>query len=195
MLIHIVSHDPDMRMPQHDFGDLFHFRSRAGGAGGVVWEVEKQPFGFRGDGGFEIFGPQAETVIFGANHRHRHGARELDDIGIADPGRRGDDDFVAWVAGGHDGVEDDLLAAARHQNLAWIVVEIVITLELPLDGGAQGRRSVGGRIFRIAGNGGRVRRFNRVGRGREIRLAGRQADDLDALSREVAGFLGHGKRG
>jgi hypothetical protein len=52
-----------------------------------------------------------------AFHRHRRAAGQQHHVGIADPVGRGDDHLVARIAGGHQRVVQDLLAAGADRHL------------------------------------------------------------------------------
>jgi hypothetical protein len=43
VLVHVVGHDPDMRVLQHHLGQRLHLLARAPGAGRVVREVQHHP--------------------------------------------------------------------------------------------------------------------------------------------------------
>src|SRR5258708_3522556 len=78
----------------------------------------------------ELRGLQPEGVIHGRRHEHRLAAVDEHHIGIADPIRRGDDDLVALVERGQEGVVENLLAASADDRLRRLVVEAVLALEL-----------------------------------------------------------------
>ena len=70
---------------------------------------------------------------------HRRGVGELDHFGIAQPVRRGNDDFVARLASGEDDVVTGMFRAAVDDDLRRLVVEAVVVLQFFGDGGAQVR--------------------------------------------------------
>ena len=76
------------------------------------------------------------------------GAGELDHFRIAQPIRRGNDHFIAFLAGGEDDVVAGMLAAAGDDDLTGLVSEAVFAFELVGDGLAQFRDAAGGRVFR-----------------------------------------------
>ena len=122
----------------------------------------------------------------------RRAARNRHHVGIADPIGRGDDDFVANVAGGQKRVEQDLLAPRPHNRLRGLVVETVLPLELGGDGLAQRHDAQNGGIFGLAaldgGDGGFLDVVGRI----KIRLADGQRDDVAACVLEIARLLrGH----
>ena len=104
VLVHVVAHDPDMRMAQHHLAQRRHFGGRTSGAGWIVREVQDQPLGARRNGGVQILWPQLEAVILRTIHRHRHATHQLRRQRISAPIRGGDHDLVPVVDGGQQGV-------------------------------------------------------------------------------------------
>jgi hypothetical protein len=152
MLIHVVGHDGDM-------GVL----SRTSAIACISAREQAAPVGLFGKFRISHFvcGVIAASRSSGrslnrcsrAGRRDRRRLRDHDHVGIADPAGGGDHDLVAEIAGRHDGIEDDLLAAIADQDLVQFVVEAVVALELALDRGLQRLRAVLGRVFGVAGQG------------------------------------------
>src|SRR6185312_183946 len=69
-------------------------------------------------------------------------------FGIAQPVGRGDDDFIAFLAGGEDDVVAGMFAAAGDNDLGGLVGEPVFFFVLVGDGLAQFGDAGGGRVFR-----------------------------------------------
>ena len=182
-------------MGEQHVGDLAHFGARAHRAGGIVREVQHHPFGVGRDRRVEVDGPQLEVVVLRARYRHRPGARDGRLVGVGNPSRRGDDHLVTRVHARHQRVVHDLLAAVGDHDLVQRIIEIVVALELALDRLLERLLAVHRRILGVAGQRRLVRRLDGVRRRREVRLARRQADDLDALGAQVAHPAGHGGRG
>ena len=127
---------------------------------------------------------------------HRRAAGQHHDVGIAHPVGRRDDHLVAGIDGGHQRVEQHLLAAGADRDLRGLVVQPVLALELGADrllelGNAVDRRCTWS-----------CRRLDRLDRGVldvvrrvEVRLARRQPDDVAALGLQRHGLVGNGDGG
>ena len=79
--------------------------------------VEDEPFGFRRDRSFKLCRGQLEIMFNATFHRHRGAACQKHHIGVRHPIGRGDDDLIAGVTGGHQGVVQNLLAAGANGDL------------------------------------------------------------------------------
>jgi hypothetical protein len=118
----------------------------------------------------------------------RLAAGQVDHVRVADPVGRGDDDLVARVQGGDEGVVDDRLAARRDVHLGRLVGQAVFAGELGADGFLQFRDAVDVGVLGLAGvDGGDGRLLDVVG-GVEVGLAGAQADDVATFALQQAGF-------
>ena len=139
-------------------------------------------------------GAQLEAGVDPAWHDHRRRPHELDDVGIADPIGRGDDDLVADVERRRHRVEDRLLAADVDGDLVEPVVEAVVASELGLDRGLQFGRAVDLGVFGLATtdrrDGGIL---DEIG-GIEVGLARAEADDVAALALQLRRLVGDGDR-
>ena len=136
----------------------------------------------------ELVGRDLEAGSLRRRHDDRGRVRKFHHFRIAQPIRRRDDDLVAGVAGGEDGVATGMLGAAVDDDLRWFVGETVIRLELLGDSGAQfgdaGRRGVFGEAVAERLDGGVLDELRRV----EIRLTGTEAADVNALGFELLGL-------
>ena len=113
MLVHVVGHDPDMRVAQQHLGQRLQIGLGIGGPDRVRRRVQDQPFGLGRDRRVEILGPHLEAVVLRTWHRHRRAVAEQHHLRIGDPERRRDHDLVAGVERRDQRVVQDLLAAAR----------------------------------------------------------------------------------
>ena len=192
MFVDVVSEHPDMPVggAHQDIGDRLQLVAGIGGAGGVGGGVQQQPLGARGDGALQILRLDLETVLQGGGHDHRLAVGDDDHVGVADPVGRGNDDLIALVAGGEEGVEQDLLAAGAHDGLAGLVVQVVLALELGRDGLAQGHDAQHGRIFGLAATDGVDSGFLDVVGRIEVGLADRERDDVAPAVFQIARTLG-----
>ena len=132
-------------------------------------------------------GVTLNSVLSRGLDNHRLGAGELDHFRIAQPIRRGNDDFVARLARGENDVVAGMFAAARDDDLRRLVGEAVLALEFGGDGLAQFGNAAAGRVFGEPGGerlgGGVLDVLRRV----EIRFARAETDDILA-----GGFHGLG---
>ena len=195
MLIHVVRQHPDMRMLDQHIGQRLQLVMRIGGARRVGRRVEHEPLGLRRDRLFQRFRLQLEIVFQRGVDENRRAAADRHHFRIADPVGRRNDDFIAWVQGGHEGVEEDLLAARADNRLLRLVVQPVFTLELVGNRLAQFRNTRNRRVFRFAALDGVDGRFLDIFGRIEIRLAGAKADHIAALRFQLTGFLGNGDSG
>ena len=191
VFVHVVAHDPDVRVALEDGAEGAEVIGVHGRAGGVVGGVQHHPFGAGGDGGFEILGAKLEAVVLRAGDDDGFAADDLRHQRVGAPVGRGDDDFVAGVDGGHEGVEDDLLAAVGDHDLVERVVEAGVAFELGLDRLLQGGDAVLGGVFGVTAQGGGVGGLDGVGGAGEVGLADGQRDHVDALGAHGAGLDGH----
>ena len=191
MLVHVVGHDPDMRMLDHHVGDGAQLIAGDRGAGRVVRAVQHQPFGFFRNSGVDVLGPGLETVILRAGNKHRYAAHQFRHQRIGGPVWRRDNHLVARVHGGHQRVVDALLAAVGDADLVEAEIQVRIALELALDRFLQDLHAVLRRILRVPAQRRLVRGLDRMRRGIEIRLADRQRDHILAFGPQRAGLDGH----
>jgi len=178
-----------------------HIRQRAqiggavGGTGRVGGRVQQQPAGSGRDGRFERGRGQAKAVVFMAGHHHRRAVAGQSHVGVRHPVRRRNDDLVALLQRGGQGVEDRMLGAAGHHHLVRLVVQAVVAQQLVADGLAQGRRTGGHGVARFAALDGRARSLANVRRGIEVGLAHHQVDDVAALAAQFIGAVGRSAAG
>src|SRR5262249_49167891 len=142
------------------------------------------PVGGGGGGGVGGRGGGLVAVLRPAYHCHGRAVGEQGDVEVRYPVGCGDDDLVSRRNGGHDRVEDDLLAAVPGHDLIQCVVEAILALEL----GADRRLQLGcpidvGVLGFLAAHCGR-RRLLDVARRLEVRFAQGQSDRVAPGRRE-----------
>ena len=162
--------------------------------GGVGGTVEDEGLGLGGDGLAELLGGQVEAGGLGGLHHHRDAASHLNQLVIAHPVGRGEDDLVPWVQEGLQGHIENGLAAPADHNLLGGIVQPPVLLQPLAHRLAQGQGAGGGGVFGLVVLNGTDAGLLDVLRGGEIRLSHAEADDVDALG---AHFLklrvdGHG---
>ena len=178
VFVHVVGHHPDMGVAHQHVGQAFQLGTGIGRARRVAGRIQQHPLGLRRDRRLEVLGRDLETVGFDAGNENRRALGQQHHVGIGHPVRRGDDHLVARIERRHEGVIDNLLAAAADDHLLRLVVEVIVALELVADRLAQLQRAGDGRVFRLARvDRGLCRRLDIVRR-IEIRLAGAEADDI-----------------
>ena len=186
LLVNLVAHDEDAFL-HADVAERFDFIGRVNAAGRVAGRIENEQARARRDGGAELHGRDFEFGLVARGKNDRRGARELHHLRIAQPVRRGDDDFVAFGASGENDVVAGMFAAAGDDDLTWLVGEAVIAREFIGDGLAQFRNAARGRVFgETIGECFGAGVFD-VLRRVEVRLTGAEADDILA-----GGFHGFG---
>ncbi|MNK78756.1 hypothetical protein D3C87_984010 [compost metagenome] len=195
MLIHVVSQHPDMRMLDQHISQRLQLVMRIGSARGVGRRVENEPLGLRRDRLFQRFRLQLEIVFERRVDKNRRTTADRHHFRVAHPVRRGNDNFITRVQRGHEGVEEDLLAARADNRLLRLVVQPVFTLELVGNGLAQFRNAGNRRVFRFTALDGVDGRFLDIFGRIEIRLAGAKADHIAALRFQLTGFLGNSDGG
>jgi len=191
LFVNVVAHDQHAFLDA-DVAERLDFIRGVHGAGGVARRVEDEQLGARRDGLAQLLRRDFEFGFVGGVENHRLGPGELGHLRVAQPIRRGDDHFVAGLAGGIDDVEAGMFAAAVDDDLAWLVLDAVVALELVGDSLAQFRDAAARRVLGEAVGqrlrGGVLDVLRRV----EVRLTGAEADDILALG---AQFLGLGRDG
>ena len=150
VLVDFVAHDEDVLLDA-DVAEGFEFVGRIDGAGGVAGGVEDEQARARGDGGAQGVGGELELGLVGGLDDDGLGAGHLHHLRVAQPVGRGDDDFVAFLAGGEDDVEAGVFAAAGDDDLRGLVGEAVLAFVLVGDGLAQLGDAGGGGVFGEAG--------------------------------------------
>ena len=133
-------------------------------------------------------GGELELGLVGGLDDDGLGAGHLHHLGIAQPIGGGDDDFVALFAGGEDDVEAGVFAAAGDDDLRGLVGEAVLALVFVGDGCAQFGDAGGGGVFGEAGGQRLGAGVFDVLRGVEVRLAGAEADDVQAVGLHLLGL-------
>ena len=184
--------------PAADGLDLLARVHRTGRVGG---RHEEQCFGVGRPGRLEVLDARAEPGRLVGGHVHRRPAGEPDRLGVGGPVRGEHDDLVAGVAQHGERVGHRLLAAVGDQHLGGRDLEARVALGLGRDGLAQ-RRDTAGRRVTVVGRvaAGLDRGLDDVGRRREVRLAGAEADDvlprrLQRLRLRIDGEGGRGRHG
>src|SRR5262245_7668992 len=181
-----------MRMVHQHVGQLLQLGNRIGSTRRVRRRVEHDPFGLGRNRLVQRRGAQLVAVLEPGAGENWSAAGQLDNIGIAHPVGRRDDHLVAMIDGGHEGIEQHLLATSADGDLGQLVVEPVIALELGDDRLFELGDAVNIGVFDLAAPDCGNRCFLYVRRRVEIRLAGGQADDVAALRLEGAGLGGDG---
>ncbi len=188
VLVDLVGEHPQtvLDRPATDRLDLL---ARVDRTGWVRRRYEEQRLGPRRAGRLEVFDRAAEPRGLVGVHKHRHPAGQHDRFGVGGPKRGHDDDFVARVAQHREGVGHGLLAPVGDQHLGGGHRQARVAPRLGRDrlferGDACGRGVVV--VGRITA--GLDRGLDDVGRGREVRLTGTEANDVLAGRLERLGF-------
>ena len=160
---------------------------------GAPWSAASRPL--------ELLDRGAEAGRLVRGDDDRHAAGQGDRLGVGGPERGQHQDLVARVAQHGEGVGHGLLAAVGDQHLVGRHLEARVAQGLGRDGLAQRRDPARRRVAVVgrvpAGGDGRL---DDVGRRREVRLAGAEADDvlagrLQRLGLRIDGQGGRGRHG
>ena len=133
------------------------------------------------------------VILRSGRHNNDWGAAcKLNDVRIADPIWRGDDDLITLVDGRNKRIEQGMLAARVHGDLLRRIIDIVVTLELGDDRLLQRRdavdRGILGHPVTDGLNGSVLDKVRRV----KIRLPGRQTYHINALRFQINHASRHG---
>ncbi len=196
MLVHIIGQNPHMGVAHQHIRQRFQLGGRIGCARWIGRRIENEPFGFVGDRGFQISGLQLEPVFLAGVDTNRCAARQINNIGIADPIRRRNNDLVARVQRRHHRVVDHRLAARCHKALRELIIEVVIAFKLVANCLLQLIDTIDGCVFRFAAADRIHAGFLNVLRRVEIRLAGTKANNITTRSAQSTGLVrdGNGRR-
>ena len=134
MFIHIVGHDPDMRMAQQYVGDRLHLVPGIGSACRVGWRIQDKPFGLGRNRRLKSGPREFKAVLDGARNRYRLALRQQHHVGIAGPVRSGDDDLIARINTRHQRIIEHVLATVADGDLAVVVLQPILALQLAADG-------------------------------------------------------------
>ena len=193
VLIDFVGHNEEVLMFGDHLGDALQLFLGVEHTGGVAGRGEHDEFGAGGDGCLELLGGHLEVVLEFGGHEDTFTLGQTDKLLVGDPEGGGDDDLVAGVDEALDDLEQALLGTSGDDNLLGLVLETVVAQELGADGflevGIAGHRRIVGEIVVDGLLGGFLHHLGGV----EVGLADAEADDIFALSLELAGFGGHGE--
>ena len=176
-VIDLVGDDVDVLL-HADLGQSLQLLPAVHGAGGVAGVVQDHALGLGGNGGGELLGGDLEFVSLGGMDDDRNAAHHADQLGIADPVRRGQDDLVPGIDKGAEGHIDTGLGAVGDGDLLEVVIQTAVCLQTGADGFAQLHSAAGGSIAGIVVVDGRVTGGLDVVRRGKIGLTGAEADDV-----------------
>ena len=176
---------PCAQGPLADRADLL---GRVDGAGRVGRRAEQQHLGLRGARRLELLDGDEVALVLAGEDLDRGAAGELDRLGVGRPVRRRQQDLVAGVEQGGEGVVDRLLAAVGDQHLLGRHLVAAVAGRLGHDGLLQVREAAGGGVTVVRrvvarGDGG----SDDVVGGGEVGLTGAEADDRPSLGLERLG--------
>ena len=193
VLVNLVGNDDDLLVTKQDILQRFEFLLAVNRAGRVTGRAKDERLCLGRDGGFELLGRNLEVLLDSCFYENRSAFCQENHLRIAYPIGSGDNDLVACIHDGHDGVADALLRAVTAKDLAGSIVETVLVLELSYDGFFQFGIAWNGRVAAIVlldcldG-----RSLNMVGRV-EVGFAHTHVNHVHAFSFEFAASLTHGQ--
>ncbi len=193
--IHVVGHDPHMRMTQQHRAECRQIGTGQRRPGRIVRRVQHQPARRRRDRRFQILRAQAKAVVLRTGHEHRRRVAHLRHQRVGRPVRRRDQHLAAGFRRGEQRVEDHLLAAVADDDLVGPERQPLLAEEHACRRVLQRARAVLRRILGVAAQRRRVRRLDGVRRGGEIRLANGQEQHVMPGVAQRAGADGLGDGG
>ena len=192
LFVDIVSEYPHMRMAHQHIRQRLDLGRVIGSAGWVAGVVQDQPLGLGRDRGFQLLTGHFEAGILAALHDHRRAFCQRHNIRVGNPARGGDDRLITRIDRRNQRIKDHLLAAGGDQDFLRRVLNPRVALELGADRAAEFHRAGYIGVFRLPTLNRRNRRVFHIAWGVEIRLPGRQANDILARSLQRARLGGHG---
>ncbi len=174
MLVDLIGDDPDpvIDRPPTDGLDL---AGRVDGSGRVGRRHEQQHLGACGPSRLQPVHGDLEPLLPGRRHLDRDSSRQPDDLRIGGPVGRRQQDLVAGIEQGGEGLFDRLLAAVGDEHLGGGHLEARVPGGLGGHRRPQLRQAGGGRVPVIPRVGARRHRSGHdVRRCREVRLARRR---------------------
>ena len=156
-------------------------------AGGVAGVVEDQGLGFGSNGGGKLLRSHFKPGPLPRRNHHWLAAHHLDHLQVAHPIGSGQYDLVTRVYHSPQSQIDAVLRPGGHHYLGGLVIQPAV-LPHPLADRFLQFRGAGGRGIpgQVGGNG-PVRRRLDVSRSIEIRLAGTEADHINAFCLHLLG--------
>ena len=193
VLVNLVGHHKEVFVLGYHLGDTLKLLLGVEHAGGVAGAAEHDELGAWGDGGLELLGRHLEVILQLGLHEDALALGQADELLVGYPEGGGDDHLVARVDEALDHLEQALLGAGADDNLLWLVLQAIVAHQLGADGLLEVRvarhRGIVGEIVVDGLLGGFLHHLGGV----EVGLADAEADNIFALSLELAGFGGHGK--
>ncbi len=164
------------------------FLPRVNRAGRIAWAVQDQHLRARRHRVFKIFRAHFPGVALHRGHDHRVRARQFHHVGITDPIRRRDDDFVPRLTHCQHGVVTCVLRPVAHHHLSGAISKLVVGRQFFGNRLTQLRNAGARRIFCEAGFQRRDRCcFDVLGRV-EIRFARAEPANVDSFGFHRFGF-------
>src|SRR5580765_5738986 len=191
MRVALVAHQPDVTLFA-DGEDALVLIGRNYAAGRIVWRTQNYHAGLGIDGSLDHTSFHAEAVFGTCLHVNWRATGILDDVGVADPIRGGNDDFIALLYEDADDVEDRVLSADVDDTFLWLVVGFQFTLVPGADGFAEGHDPAGGGVLGEILLDGTNSGFLDVLGGREVGFAGAKVGNVHTFSLQLFCFGDHG---
>ncbi len=109
-----------------DFDNRLQFFAGVNRPGWIARAIHDQHFRPRRHRILEIFRTHLPIVTLHRRHDHRFGANQSHHVGITNPVGRGNNHFVARLAGGENCVVTGMLGAVAHDHLTGAISEPVV---------------------------------------------------------------------
>jgi len=190
--VDFVGQDEDV-FAHGDVGDGLKLFLGVNGAGGVAGAVDDDHLGEGGHGVLELIRGHFPAVFALGFDDDGDAADEANHFRVAGPVRGGDDDFVAWIDGGCDGVVAGVLGAAVDADLGRVVLEAVIDEQLGGEGFTKFEEAAALGVAGFAFGQGLDGSLDDVFRGIKIWFASAKAENIHALLFQHLGCVGNSK--
>ena len=194
VLVYLVGNDDDALVAEQHVLQRLKLLLAVDRARGIAGRAQDEGTRAGRDGSIKLLGRNLEVLFDGCLHEDRCAFCQQDHLRIAHPVGSRDDDFVAGIYEGHDGVADALLGTVAAKNLRRSVVQSVLILELCNDSllqfGVAWHGAVAAVVVLYGFDGGCLDVVGRV----EVGFAHAHVDDVYAFGFKLAAALAHGKR-
>ena len=133
VLIHVIGHDPDMRMLQQQLQQGRIVLCRIRRARWVGGRVEQNPARARCERLLQLLWCHPKTGLSTAGHQHRLTSRQSNNIHIRRPIGGRHNDLIPRFQTGHEGIVEHLFGTSRDDDFIQPVVQIMVAGKLGAD--------------------------------------------------------------
>ena len=186
VFVHFIRNAVDVAFDDH-FGESFKFSLAVDGTCRVTGVVQEDGLGLIGNGSFQGFGLDFESVFNLGVHNHRLSAEPLHQFRVSHPVRSRNNHFVAFVDEGCERIEYGVLGTAGHNDLFRLVVQTVFFFQLFGNGLADFENAYGSGVAGLSFANGLARSILNRGWCRKIGFARSKAHDVLSVGNHLLG--------